>query len=289
MHSVMSHYHENIMHIRDPSYRASEVARSKLVEQYEKKEERKRRMSVGKKISAEGSSDGAREEKTGDSAHVLSDGHSQVYLGDSSQDIDDHLTKMHSTSRRTEEAQTEKLVDFSSFPTTIASSSSIDVSEEWDVIEFSDGSSVLVPARTEIPRGGAHASTLTRQVWSAQKARRLSSNSVKEMYLNGTRALYNTHTPGKRQVLDVERDFGIQHFDTSDPRYLKSDESIMEGHRRSLQIPGGVQVDNSFTTLPYRHPQQCERKQCLVSTSANCKEHLKGYHCPRSNIERSLR
>lgn len=78
-----------------------------------------------------------------------------------------------------------------------------------------------------------------------------------------------------RKLLNLE-DYSSKHFDRSDPRYHKGAKASQ--WRRILQVPGGLSSDdNSFTTMAYRHPEQCERKACISSAETNCKEHLPGY------------
>ncbi|CAD7974952.1 unnamed protein product [Amoebophrya sp. A25] len=81
-----------------------------------------------------------------------------------------------------------------------------------------------------------------------------------------------THVP--RKVVDLE-DYSTRHIDTSDRRYRKSKFSHA---RRALQMPGGLGTDNTFTTMIYRNPEQCERNACIPNSETNCKDHLPGFY-----------
>mmetsp|Transcript_19939 Transcript_19939/g.50282 ORF Transcript_19939/g.50282 Transcript_19939/m.50282 type:complete len:1103 (+) Transcript_19939:205-3513(+) len=135
----------------------------------------------------------------------------------------------------------------------------------YEEIVFADGSALRFPGRSG-KKSLSHAHT---------------DNPYNQRLRRSLRAKNSTMThddalDAPRKLLNLE-DYSTKHFDRSDPRYHKGAKASQ--WRRILQVPGGLSSDdNSFTTMAYRHPEQCERKACISTAETNCKEHLPGFY-----------
>ncbi|CAD7925918.1 unnamed protein product, partial [Amoebophrya sp. A120] len=132
-----------------------------------------------------------------------------------------------------------------------------DPGKTYEEIVFSDGSAVRFPGKTE--RRTLSSSHLPRH------DRFLFANSTTQLASQREMLLQM-----ERKVVNLE-DYSSKHFDKSAWK-----KSPFTEYKRMLSSHLGT--DNSFTTMAYRHPEQCERKECIANSEPNCKEHLPGFY-----------
>lgn len=71
-----------------------------------------------------------------------------------------------------------------------------------------------------------------------------------------------------------------KHFDLH--KHVPSEQKSLT--LRALQGSGGTRrhlatsAKDEFKTMLYRHPEQCERKECLDPNGETCKDHLLGFY-----------
>jgi len=138
----------------------------------------------------------------------------------------------------------------------------------YEEVVFADGSAIRFSGK------GAKAKTVMAEAHAVDPHTRrlMQAGRSDSEHSTSSGAAVDDFRNRKRKLLNLD-DYSGRHFDRSDRRYRG------EGfERRRLAVPGGLTSDNSFTTMPYRHPEQCERKACIGNTEVNCKEHLPGFY-----------
>lgn len=155
--------------------------------------------------------------------------------------------------------------------------------EELETLTFADGSSLTLPSNS----AHSHARNLTRDSFrnvkhvkgahhltkSGSHHRRLAASDWDPKHFKATSVSSETKKSHKSSLVLAASFGGVPSHSSK---------------RRHLATGGGAVA---FTTLPYRHPQQCERKSCLDPQAADCKRHLDGFYlyergCPLASDTR---